>query len=74
MSAELQALQAQVAATDTVLNSAVVLIQGLAAQILSLKDDPAALTALATDLQGKTQALADAVAANTAPVVPAPTT
>lgn len=65
MTAQLQTLQAQVAQTDTVIGSAITLLQGLAAQILALKDDPVAIAALATDLQGTTQALADAVAANT---------
>ena len=72
MTAELTALQAQVAQTDTVIASAVTLIQGIADQLAALKDDPAAISALASDLQNTTAALAAAVAANT-PSAPAPT-
>lgn len=73
MTAELVALQAQVAQTDTVIASAVTLIQGIAAQLEAIKDDPAAISALAADLQGTTAALAAAVTANT-PSGPTPTT
>lgn len=70
MSAELVALQAEVAETAGVVDSAVVLINGLAAQIVELKDDPAALVALAAELSTKTDQLAAAVAANTPPAPP----
>lgn len=65
MSTELQSLQSQVTETDGVIDSAVTLINGLAAQIADLKDDPAALQALSDDLKSKSDALAAAVAANT---------
>jgi len=60
-------LQAAVAAEDTVIDSAVTLIQGLAAQIAALKPDQAAIDALATDVKAKGDALAAAITANTAP-------
>jgi len=63
--ATLQDLQAAVAAEDTVVDSAIALLQGLAAQIAALKPNQAAIDALAADVTAKTQALADAVTANT---------
>lgn len=65
MSKELDDLQVAVAAEDTVIDSAITLLQGLSAQIIALKDDPAKLVALANEVTGKTQALSAAVAANT---------
>jgi hypothetical protein len=47
MTAELDALQAAVTQEDTVIDSAVALLNGLGAQIKALANDPAALTALA---------------------------
>lgn len=67
MSAQLDTLKAEVEQTKTVAASAVTLIQGLAAQIIALKEDPAALEALATELSATTDALAAAVSANTTP-------
>lgn len=66
--AALDDLKAQVAKNTEVESSALLLIQGIAQK---LKDaiaagDPAALTALANDLNVSASALADAVAANTA--------
>jgi len=55
MANELADLQAKVAAEDTVIDSAIVLLQGI----------KAALAALSTDIGAKTQALSDAVVANT---------
>lgn len=72
MTAELVALQAQVAQTNTVIASAVTLIEGIAAQLLAIKDDPAAIAALAADLQATTADLAAAVAENTPPTDPPP--
>lgn len=46
-------------------DSAIALIQGLADEIRTLKDDPAALEELAARLSGQTDALATAVKANT---------
>lgn len=64
------ALQAQVAQTTTVEQSAVVLIQGLATQLQAAiaaanSGDTAALPALQTELQTSAAALAAAVTANT---------
>lgn len=70
MTAQLAALQAQVTQTDTVIASAITLIQGIAAQLEAIKDDPAAIAALAADLHTQTDALAAAVAANTPSTTP----
>jgi len=48
-----------------VAQSAITLINGLAAQIANLKDDPAALQALADSLGASSTALAAAITANT---------
>lgn len=64
-------LQAAVAAENTVIDSAIVLIQGLAAALAAAGTDPAALAALKTDIDAKAQSLAAAVTANT-PAAPAP--
>src|SRR5260370_20233843 len=58
-------LQAAVTAEDTVIDSAITLIQGIPALIAAAGVDPAKLTALQADITTKTKALADAVAANT---------
>lgn len=71
MSAELDALTAQVAQNTTVETSAVALIQGLAAQIAAAGTDPAKLTALTTSLNTSATALAAAIAANTPQAPPA---
>ena len=68
--ADLTVLQAQVTANSTVIDSAIALIQGLAARIEELKTDPVALQALADELRTKDDQLSAAVVANT-PVVPA---
>lgn len=65
MSAALDSLTNAVHAEETVIDGAVTLLNGLSAEIISLKDDPAALTALAAEVNQKAQALADAVTANT---------
>lgn len=65
MSVELDALTVQVAANTTVEESAVTLLNGLAAQIQALKNDPVALQALATSLKGSGDDLAAAITANT---------
>lgn len=65
MSAALDALKAAVAENTALDQSAIDLINGLAAQILSLKEDPAALEALAVEIQAKSAALAAAIQANT---------
>lgn len=71
MSTALQTLQEQVAANNVLIESAVTLIQGLAAQILALKDNPAALQELAESLQAQDAILAAAIAANTPAEPPA---
>lgn len=64
-------LQAAVAAEDTVIDSAITLIQGIPALIAAAGTDPAKLQALSADITAKSTALAAAVAANT-PVAPTP--
>lgn len=65
MSAELDALTAQVAQNTTIEESAVTLITGLAAQITAAGTDPAKLVALTTSLNTSAKDLAAAIAANT---------
>lgn len=65
MSAELDRLTTEVTETATVIDSAIVLIGGLAQQIRDLQNDPAALSALADSLDAKQAELAAAVAAGT---------
>jgi hypothetical protein len=65
MAGELQRLQTEVAEMAGVVDSAIVLINGLAQQIRDLATNPAALNAMADDLDAKAGALAAAVAANT---------
>lgn len=67
MSAELDRLSQEVSENNSAIDSAIVLINGLAAQIRDLADDPAALSALADSLDAKANELAAAVAANTTP-------
>jgi hypothetical protein len=62
---DLGPLTAQVTANTDVEGSAVTLINGLAAQIIALKNDPVALQALADKLKASADALATAVTANT---------
>lgn len=63
--ADLTVLTAQVTKNTEVEGSAVVLLKGLADQIVALKTDPVALQALADQLKGSATALADAITANT---------
>ena len=63
--ATLADLQTAVANEDTVIDSAITLLQGLAAAVAALKPNQAAIDALAADITAKTQALSDAVVANT---------
>jgi hypothetical protein len=58
-------LQAAVAAEDTVIDSAITLIQGIPALIAAAGVDPAKLSALQADITAKSTSLAAAVAANT---------
>ena len=66
MAGELEALQQEVQNATTVEQSAIALIQGLAAKIESIKTDPVALQGLADSLKNSDAALAAAVQANTA--------
>ena len=68
--ADLTALTAEVARDTTVEESAVTLIQGLAAQIAAAGTDPVKLAALQAQLKTSTDALAAAVAANTSTTPP----
>lgn len=70
--ADLIALQAAVASEDTVIASAITLIQGLAAEVAALPPDQGAIDALALDITNQAAALGSAVTANT-PTPPAPT-
>ncbi len=63
----LDTLTADVANLTTVDQSAVTLINGLAAQIKAAGTDPVALKALTDQMEAQTSALAAAVAANTPP-------
>lgn len=67
MTVELDRLTTEVAETRGVVDSAIALIGGMAQQIRDLSNDPAALTALADELDAQTNALAAAVAANSPP-------
>lgn len=69
--ANLADVQADVTAEDTVIDSAIALLQGLAAQVAALPPNQAAIDALAADITAKTQVLANAVTANT-PAAPTP--
>lgn len=71
MTKELDALQLEVERNTTVDQSAIVLLKGLADQIVALKNDPVKLQQLANDLKTSSSALADAVAANTVAESPA---
>lgn len=71
MSAELDRLTTEVAETKAGVASAITLIQGLAQQIRDNANDPAALKALADDLDASQTDLANAVTA--AGTNPAPT-
>lgn len=70
MTQELTDLIAQVKANTDVEASAVQVITGLAAQIVSLKDDPAAIAALGAQLKTSADALGAAITANTPAVAP----
>lgn len=65
--ADLKSLQDQVTAENAVIDSAVVLLEGLktALDAAIASNDPAALQALSDSIGSETQKLADAVAANT---------
>lgn len=58
-------LQAAVTQEDTVIDSAIALIQGIPALIAAAGTDPAKLQSLQQDITARSTALAQAVAANT---------
>lgn len=65
MSVELDALTVQVEANEDLEQSAIVLIQGIAAQLAAIKDDPVKIQALADSLKVSADKLAEAITANT---------
>jgi hypothetical protein len=65
MSEQLDTLTGTVVETGSVIDSAITLLDGLSAQIAAIKDDPAAIQALADELTAKKDALAAAIVANT---------
>lgn len=72
MSQAVDDLVAKVAAEDTVIGSAIVMLNGIKAQIdaavaAALAGDNSKLTALSADVASNTTALANAVVANTPP-------
>lgn len=69
--AELEDLQAQVAANKTVIDSALVLINGIADRIKAAGTDPQKLADLTASLKAEDDQLAAAVTANTPPAPPA---
>jgi peptidoglycan hydrolase CwlO-like protein len=75
MSAELDRLKTSVQNLTTVTQSVVTLVGTMAQQIRDLKNDPAALTAYADEVDTRVQELKDATLANTpsAGEPPAPT-
>lgn len=64
--ATLKDVQAAVQAENTVIDSAITLLNGLAQQVKDLAPDQAAIDALAAEISAKTLVLASAVTANTA--------
>src|SRR6266403_5100771 len=66
-------LQTAVAKEDTVIDSAITLIQGIPALIAAAGVDPAKLAALQADITAKSGALAKAVTDNTPAATPPPT-
>lgn len=71
MSQELDDLTAEVAAETTVEQSAITLLNGLAAQLAAAGTDPVKLKALTASIKSSSDSLAAAVVANT-PAAPAP--
>ncbi len=69
--AELDDLTTQVSANSTVIDSALTLINGIAARITAAGVDSTKLSALTASLKSEDDALAAAVAANTPAVPPA---
>ena len=66
----LDALTREVHETSSVIESAIALLNGLGAAVRAAASDPAAVQALADELDAKQAALAAAIAANTIAAVP----
>lgn len=71
MSIEFDNLTVQIQKNSEVLDSAIVLINGIADRITAAGVDPVKLNALTTELKAKDDLLSAAVVANT-PIVPQP--
>ena len=71
MSAQLDNLKTKVAANTTVIQSAIVFINGLAQALKDARDDPAAIDALAAELETRDQELSGALVTNTPAAPPA---
>lgn len=67
MSVEMDRLTQEVADTKTSVDSVITLVEGLAQQIRDNAGDPAALNALADELDAQQGRISAAVTANTAP-------
>lgn len=65
MSAQLDTLVTEVAETNTVIDSAITLLQGLKSALDAAGTDPAKLAELSASLDSKQQELAAAIQANT---------
>jgi hypothetical protein len=65
MSAELDALSAQVQANEDLEASAIQLIEGIAAQLAAAKEDPAKIQTLSDSLKASASSLSAAIVANT---------
>ena len=65
MTVQMQSLTDQVTANNQVIESAITLINGIAAQLAAVKDDPVAIQALADSLAAEDTTLAAAITANT---------
>lgn len=72
MAKTLADLQADVTAEDALVDKALVLLQGLAAQVAALQPNQAAIDALAADIEAKTADLTAALAAPPPPATDAP--
>jgi ABC-type transporter Mla subunit MlaD len=63
--ADFSELKAEVARNNSVVQSAVTLLQGLVTQLEDAKDDPEEIAAITSELKSQTDALAAAVATGT---------
>lgn len=72
MSAELQVLIDKLAAHNTVEAGVLELLKTLHDQLVAAAQDPAKILEIAADVEAHTQAMADAITANTIPPPPTP--